>query len=86
MSASEKLRALDVAMTPAPWTLSRSDYEAVPYFVWDYYLEDKDADGVVALRNVLPQIVAVVEAVENRNALRGDLDRALAALDEALKC
>jgi hypothetical protein len=39
---------------------------------------------LIALRNALPQIVAVVEAAENPNALRGDLDRALAALNEAL--
>jgi len=37
-----------------------------------------------AIRDALPQIVAVVEAAENPNALRGDLDRALAALNEAL--
>ena len=37
-----------------------------------------------ALAAALPQIVAVVEAAENPNALRGDLDRALAALNEAL--
>jgi hypothetical protein len=77
MSASERLKALDVRLKESPWL-----YE--PNFL--------------ALRDALPQIVAVVEAAENYReefALRGvqtresgqawrDLQAALSALEEAL--
>ena len=104
MTASEKLKALEAAMTDAPWTPSSSEYEAVPYFVWDYYLGDEDADGVVALRNALPQIEAGIELLERIRQWdivagpglskgeftadapywRGEIDAALAALEETL--
>ena len=49
----------------------------------DEFSWDNDIHGEPLLM-ALPQLVAAVEAAESPNALRGDLNRALAALDEAL--
>ena len=69
MSASEKLKALDSQI---------GGFGPYPISVFD------DDIPLHAVRNVLPQIVAVVEAAEKQGARFGALHRALAALDEAL--
>lgn len=108
MSAAEKLKALDEALTESPWF-----YEAgIPEggdrtgSVWaqtpalELVMSKPhvvEAQRLLALRNALPQIVAVVEAAEaGEDALRMHgrgpelivarhaLYAALAALDEAL--
>jgi hypothetical protein len=68
MSASEKLKALDEAMTPAPWTNDSGSLRASkpeePYlqgFMPSDWINDLDPEGITAVRNVFPQIVAVVE-------------------------
>jgi hypothetical protein len=65
MSASEKLKALDVAATPVGWFddmhFPEGVYNGCPTSHWDYYLDQVDIDLIVAVRNALPQIVAVVD-------------------------
>jgi hypothetical protein len=71
MSASKKLKALDEAATPVEsgWTVSALThiYGDCGDGVRDVLIaqanwRQQDADLVVAIRNALPQIVAVVEA------------------------
>jgi hypothetical protein len=98
MSASEKLKALDDAATRGPWATRRwphsattvvgpSNPERPGYIILPTPKEY--AELAVALRNALPQIVAVVEAAEAEQEFFGSdadaaLSRALTALDEAL--
>ena len=89
MSASEKLKALDEAIIDlSPVADGR--------FVSELHVKEPSAQSLVALRNALPQIMAVVEAAEiniagiefHQLALsHGEhvLLVALDALDEALK-
>jgi hypothetical protein len=85
MSASEKLKALDAAMTESyNRTLAKAE---PPYF---------SSREISSLRNALPQIVAAVEAAERYSSVKQKrrplselnevvaLKLALAALDEAL--
>jgi len=80
MSASEKLKALDVK----PELISLSAHPDLSA------LDVVDAKTFARLFNALPQIVAVVEAAEavpelgEDNYLLMDMRAALAALDEAL--
>ena len=78
MSASEKLKALDVK----PELISISSHPDLPA------LDVVDAKLFARLFNALPQIVAVVEAAEQVMERRPETSRpipdALAALDEAL--
>jgi hypothetical protein len=101
MSASEELRRLDDALTPGPWhqvlgqpfnpdLLSRERYEGSPEFG-----REEDAASVVALRNALPALIALVSAAEKADyALNAKwplyepvrkLGDALAALDRVLE-
>jgi hypothetical protein len=79
VSASEKLRALEQDAALIAVSLETPLHEA-----------GTPSPAVVVLGNVLPQIVAVVEAAEReapfeeRGGHTGDLRRALAALEEAL--
>ena len=91
MSASEKLKALDKNLHPAPWEE-----------LWVALNPPDDPEWLIPLRNALPQIVAVVEAAESLDAemkryADGEepdaeqyayrqlaLWKSLAALDEAL--
>lgn len=87
MSAAEKLRALDEAMTPGTWGIfvpvrnpehAAAGYTTeVPTDHWGYYLDENDEKGVAVLRNALPEIIAVVEAAEELLYAWGNtLDRA----------
>ena len=96
MSASEKLKALDDAATSGPWLFEAGEgvqyvSDATGRFDAHIRYEAEDAALVAALRNVLPQIVAVVEAAEKAvkdeqyGIQRTPIPAALAALEEALK-
>lgn len=73
MSATEKLKALDEAATPveAGWTVSalthiygdRGDGVRDVLIAQSNWRRE-DADLVVVLRNVLPELIAVVKAAE----------------------
>lgn len=55
MSASERLRALDVPLAPATWEVDDWDWEGWP---------EGSPEATCALRNALPLIRDVVEAAE----------------------
>jgi hypothetical protein len=60
MSAAEKLKALDGTITDlSPFA------GAGGRFISELHVKEPAAQSLVALRNALPQIVAVVEAAEN---------------------
>ena len=77
MSASSKLKALDLG----PGSIDDAEFGTMGY------------DGLLALRDVLPQIVAVIEAAEDLlgpgapspGYIREGLGAALVALEEALQ-
>jgi hypothetical protein len=100
VSAIDRLAALDAAMTPGPWGApeTRSDCIIAPspthpgkVTVVAYGPEDDrflaDAEGIAALHNALPEIIAVlriaeeVEALHDSKPLACPLAAALAALD-----
>jgi hypothetical protein len=98
VSAAEKLRALDGKATAAPWKTKRWSHRATEVVGPSnpdrpgYLLlptPKEWAELAVVLRNVLPQIVAVVSAAERADKTRDydalmEFRRALATLDEAL--
>lgn len=75
MSAADKLRALDEAMTPGTWgtivPVRNPEYAAAGYTTevptdhWGYYLDENDEKGVAVLRNALPEVIVVVERLEH---------------------
>jgi hypothetical protein len=85
VSASEKLAALDAAMTAGPWSPPESEYDCIvasspthpgKLTVIAYGPEDErflaDAEGIVTQRNALPELVAFVAAVEGAAKLSLD--------------
>jgi hypothetical protein len=66
MSASEKLKALEKALSPAPWYVSDDqeelliDINGVP---WDLGFANGNM-GITTLRNALPELIALVQAGE----------------------
>ena len=90
VSASEKLAALDAAMTKGPWVQAGDGCLEVGG-QHNFELADPDSAGIVVFRNALPELVALVAAAEVIAGLRsisGDrlanLDAALNALDRVL--
>ncbi len=100
MSASDQLRNLHAAMYPAPWKRSSRlpfddhDILAEDGSVITEHAGD-DAEPISLLRNALPLIADAIAAAETKpNRYKADrvmrdwhdeLDRALAALADALK-
>ena len=96
MSASQKLKALDKNLAAPPWRQNPARPAMVQ--VWRTSQErysfrttfETEPPYLAALRNALPQLVAVVEAAESftsfdPSAWHGSrIVAALAALDEAL--
>ena len=69
MSVSEKLKALDDRMVGRPWLASEKrivemEHRSTIAVLSDWYASETDAQLIAAVRNALPQIVAVVERAE----------------------
>lgn len=97
MSASEKLKQLDSEATARPWGVALINNRTWGVTSHDGAIDIGDMDSeesarlFVILRNILPEIIAMVEAAEDEVAnaqLVADeeisLDRALVALDAKL--
>lgn len=91
-----KLKALLDAAAPGPWslkvrdgswyTLNGSEYSVcIQYQDCDEAPDLEDAQLIVAMRNVLPELLTVVEAVQASNTNNSNIRQALAALEEKLK-
>ena len=98
MSASERLAALDEAMTAGPWAFDGIHTIGAPDFPGNkeiaivngfHHRRMTNAAAIAALRNALPALQALVAAVELEHRWPDHLSscpgcRALATLDERL--
>jgi hypothetical protein len=91
MSASEKLKAL--GQTSGPWAAITTSAERGGTLTGVYTVDgsivaaakESDATLIAALRNALPQIVALVSLVEKeRNLVSGEIGDALDELERAV--